>query len=336
MNAYERMHNRLKGQPVDRIPNFNIYMALGAHYIGAKLSEYYLDYRVLAQANFAMVKDFQSDLVQAISDPYREACDLGLEVEFPVDGLPVRRQPLIQDPADLLKLKVIAPADGRRMSDRLEAIRLMREQVGGEIPVMGWVEGALAEANDLRGDSALMVDLYDRPEWVTDLLEFCVEQEIAFARAQVAAGADIIGLGDSMASQISARMYARFAMPYERRIFEAVHEMGARSRLHICGNTGRILDQMVETGADIIDIDWMVDIERAAEIFEGRAALCGNFDPVRIMLHGTVQEVEESVRQCIERGGARHFSAAGCEIPDGTPYANLRAHAAVLGQTLMN
>jgi MtaA/CmuA family methyltransferase len=330
MNALERMQNQLSGKPVDRIPNFNIYMALGAHHIGARLSDYYLDYRVLAQANVAMVADFQVDIVQAISDPYREACDLGLDVEFPADGLPVRRRALIQEPEDLLKLKPVAPHAGRRMSDRLEVVRLMRERVGGEVPVMGWVEGALAEANDLRGDTALMVDLYDRPEWVLDLLEFCTAQEIEFAQAQVAAGADIIGLGDSMASQMSPRMYERFALPYEQRIFKAVQDMGALARLHICGNTNRILKQMVESGADIIDIDWMVDIDRAADAFGERAGLCGNFDPVRIMLHGTPQEVQEAARSCIQRGGPKYFSAAGCEVPDGTPHANLRAHVSEL------
>jgi MtaA/CmuA family methyltransferase len=330
MNAYERMQNRLNGQPVDRIPNFNIYMALAAHHIGAKLRDYYLDYRVLVQANLAMVSTFQADIVQAISDPYREACDLGLEVEFPLDGLPMRRQPLIQEPADLAKLKRVPPHAGRRMSDRLEAVGMLRAQVGGEVPVMGWVEGALAEANDLRGDTDLMVDLYDRPEWVLELLDFCVEQEIEFARAQVEAGADIIGLGDSMASQISPRMYARFALPYEQRIFAAVHEMGALARLHICGDTSRILPQMLASGADIIDIDWMVDINQAAEVFGSQAALCGNFDPVRVMLQGTAEETAAAARDCIRRGGPRYFSAAGCEVPDGTPPPNLRAHVSVL------
>ena len=64
----------------------------------------------------------------------------------------------------------------------------LKEKTGGSVPMMGRVEGALAEANDLRGDTALLTDLYDRPEWVRELLEICVETEIAFARAQVEAG----------------------------------------------------------------------------------------------------------------------------------------------------
>jgi MtaA/CmuA family methyltransferase len=216
------------------------------------------------------------------------------------------------------------------MSDRLAAVSRFREQVEDTVPVMGWVEGALAEAADLRGVAALLTDLYDRPEWVRDLLELCCEQAILFARAQVNAGAHIIGLGDAIASQVAPKMYRQYALPYEQRIFAAVHEMGALARLHICGNTNRILTDMVESGADIIDIDWMVDMRRAAEVFDGRAAVCGNFDPVSVMLRGTPADVRAATIACMEAGGPRAFSMAGCEIPDETPHENLLSHAATL------
>jgi MtaA/CmuA family methyltransferase len=196
---------------------------------------------------------------------------------------------------------------------------------------MGWVEGAFAEAADLYGFSEVLLAPYDRPEWLSDLLEFCTEMEIAFARAQVAAGADIIGLGDAIASQVSPAMYEQYALPYEQRIFAAVHEMGALARLHICGNTTGILGLMPQSGADIIDLDWMADIGRAAELF-GTAAVCGNQDPVRVMLNGTPEEVREKVLDCLNRGGPRVISNAGCEIPDGTPVANLHAQTAAIAE----
>jgi MtaA/CmuA family methyltransferase len=252
---------RLHGEPVDPPANFDIFMTFAAHHIGEPLSRYYLDHRVLVEANLAVLKDFGLDIVQAISDPYREAADFGLEVEFPEDDLPLARKPLLADPADIQKLKPPDPSTGKRMSDRLEAIRCFREQAGGEVPIMGWVEGSLAEAADLRGMEALLMDLILRPEWVEELLEICLEVEIAFARAQVGAGADIVGLGDAVCSQISPKMYQQYALPHEQRIFDAVHEMGALTRLHICGNTTQIVTGMVGSGADFVDLDWMVDLE---------------------------------------------------------------------------
>ncbi len=330
MNSKDRVTCRLRREQVDRVPNFDIMMTFAGHYIQRPLSHYYLDYRVLCEANLAVQQAFDLDIVQAISDPYREAADFGSDIEFPHDGLPIRKQPLLIDLADLNTLKPPDPTAGRRMSDRLAAVRYLHDQVGGEIPVMGWVEGALAEAADLRGESTLLLDLYEHPAWVRDLLEACVEVAIAFARAQVATGADIIGLGDAIASQISPKMYRSFALPYEQRIFKAVHEMGALARLHICGNTTRLLPDMVHSGADIIDVDWMVDIERAAHTFGDGPAVCGNVDPVRVMMQGTPDQVREAMTHCFQCGGPRWISAAGCEIPDGAPHANLHAQSDVL------
>lgn len=328
MNSMERVQAVLNHREPDRVPNFDIMMSFAAHYIGKPLSRYYQDYRVLCEANFAVRDAFQLDILQAISDPYREAADAGLKIEFPEDDLPMNKVPLLQDPNDLRLLSFPAPAEGRRMSDRLEAVRYFSEHAGGEIPVMGWVEGALAEAADLRGITQMMMDLVKRPEWVIELLECCVETGIAFARAQVEAGADIIGLGDAIASQISPTMYRRFALPYEQRIFASVREAGAIPRLHICGNTTRLLADMAHSGAEIFDIDWMVDLQRASEVLPG--VVCGNLDPVVIFLNGRPEQVRDATYANYQAARPKWISGAGCEIPRMTPHQNVHAQAQAL------
>jgi uroporphyrinogen-III decarboxylase len=163
MNAYERVMNRLQGKPVDRVPNFDIIMGFGAHYVGATLSQYLLDHRYMVQSNLAMVNDFDLDILQVITDPFRESVDFGLEVEFPEDGLPKRIRPLLSPGDDIRKVPLVDPGSGRRMSDRIEAVRVLHEQADKVVPVMGWVEGAMAEANDLLGDSVMMTAFYDDP-----------------------------------------------------------------------------------------------------------------------------------------------------------------------------
>ncbi len=330
MNSVERLGKRLRGEQVDRPPNFDILMAFAAHHIGRRLSSYYLDYHVLVAANLAVVNDFDLDIVQAISDPYREAADFGLEVEFPTDNLPLNRKPLIVEPEDIKRLVPPDPWCAPRMSDRIEAIHSFRESVGGTVPIMGWVEGALAEAADLHSIYLTMTDLIRRADWLVELIEICVNVEISFAQAQIEAGADIIGIGDAVASQISPAMYRHFALPYEQRIVSAIHERGALARLHICGNTTQLLPDMVSCGADVIDLDWMVDLPSAAKRFGDRVSLCGNVDPVAVMLQGTPEKVYRATRLCAEGGGTRWISAAGCEIPDGTPHGNLRSQSRAL------
>jgi uroporphyrinogen-III decarboxylase len=102
MNSLERMRYRLRGDPVDRPPNFDIMMTFAAHAIGQPLARYYLDYRVLCEANLAMIEQFDLDIAQAISDPYRESADLGAEYQrcrvrsSPGDAA---RQPARSDPS---------------------------------------------------------------------------------------------------------------------------------------------------------------------------------------------------------------------------------------------
>ena len=87
---------------------------------------------------------------------------------------------------------------------------------------------------------------------------------------------------------------------------------------------------MARSGADIVDLDCMVDLRRASEVFADSPAICGNFDPVVVMYQGTPDQVREAVWRCLRWGGRRAFSAAGCEIPDGSPRENLFSQAQAL------
>ena len=130
------------------------------------------------------------------------------------------------------------------MHDRVQAVALFGERVGGQKLIEGWIEGPCAEAADLRGINRLMTDFFDDPPFVRDLFEFVLEMELAFARAQVEAGADLIGVGDAAASLVGPRIYEEFVWPYEQKMVDGLHALGARVRLHICGNIRRILGGM--------------------------------------------------------------------------------------------
>lgn len=134
LNACERIAVRLRGDPaVDRAPNFNTLMALAAHRVGAPLARFYLDYRVLCEANLAVLSDFSRDLVGTISDPYGETADWGAAIEFPEDDLPRCTAPFLQTRDDIRKLTPIQPASDSRMSNRLQALDYYRSQVGGRV-----------------------------------------------------------------------------------------------------------------------------------------------------------------------------------------------------------
>ena len=330
MNQYERVMNRLAGQPVDRIPNTNIIMQFAAREIGVTYGDYVTDYRKLVEANVRCCEKYGIDMVSTISDPFREVADRGGAVNILADDVPSCHQFLIQNAADLKKLRIVDPASSPRMGDRIQACRLYKQEVGHQFPIIGWVEGPMAEAADLRGINEIMMDFFDSPDFVADLMLNCNEQALLFAQAQVAAGADFIGIGDAAASLIGPELYEEQVFPREKELVEAIHAMGAKVKLHICGNITSLLPLMLATGADMIDIDSMVDIAETRRIFGNKAAPSGNINTVTIMQQGTPEQVYAAVKTCAAAGGERLFFAAGCEIPKFTPPENLLAFSQAL------
>jgi MtaA/CmuA family methyltransferase len=238
--------------------------------------------------------------------------------------VPYAKEPLLQNVSDLGRLKPVRPEDGRRMSQTIWAIEYYNKEAGNEFAVIGWVEGMFAEAADLRGVNNFLLDVCDEEEFVEDLCEILLENAIGYARAQVEAGADIIGVGDAISSVAGPNMYRRFAGKYQRRLLEAIRGMGAKTKLHICGDTLPFLDQIPKDVVDILDVDWMVPLDKAVQILDC-CCLSGNYDPVAIVLQGTEEEIEKAVRGCAQIAGGRHMSAAGCEIPKDTAPENLFA-----------
>jgi len=193
------------------------------------------------------------------------------------------------------------------------------------------VEGPLALYADLRGVESMFLDLVDNPRLYLDAAEVLIENQIRFARAQVAAGADMIGVGDAVASLVSPPMYQQFVLPFEQRLFEAIHAAGAKVKLHICGDIRGNIRLMAQTGCDILDVDWMVPLDEARVAVGPEIALAGNFDPSAVLLQGTPQDVADAARRNIEMAGPRFILQPGCEVPPGTPEANIRAFCPCAG-----
>jgi MtaA/CmuA family methyltransferase len=329
MTSRERVLAMTEGRPVDRLPLMAITMMLAADQVGAKYGRYVSDWRVLVEGQIRTAERFSLDYVSCISDPAREAADLGAAVKFFDDQPPAidEANALLADKSRLAALRVPDPASGRRMADRLAAASHLSQEVGGEMLIEGWVEGPCAEGADLRGLNTLMYDFYDDPAFVRDLFEFATELGIAFARSQIAAGADIIGVGDAAASLVGPQIYGEFVWPYEKRLVDGIHAAGGRVRLHICGDTRPNLAAMGRLGAEIVDLDFMVPLDDARRAMGPGQVLLGNINPVRVLRGGTPEGVRAALAECHRQAGPRYILGAGCEVPRDTPPENFLAMA---------
>jgi len=323
MTSRERFFARLKSKPVDRIPNLNIIMMLSAKLNGISYSEYCTDYKKLVYADLKTSEKFGIDLLSVISDPMREVEMFGGKVVIPQDDVPYAKDPFIIEYSDISKLNINKIEDISRALDRVKGVELFAKEAGDEYPICGWIEGPVAEAADLRGISKFMEDLLIEPDFAEELMEICVQNGIAYAKAQVEAGADVIGVGDAAASLIGPRIYKDMAYKYQSKLLKAVKDMGAVTKLHICGNTSDLVELLPMEYVDIFDIDWMVDFKQTVGMVGQSTSVNGNFDPVSVVLQGDLELIEKETKRCMDDSNKRAMVSAGCEVPKNTPLENL-------------
>lgn len=316
-----------RGEEKGAYPFFPITMMYAADLVGRPYRQYATDAGVLAEGQLAMADRFGASHVSAISDPCVESSDLGAPIHYYDDSPPanVEENALLSEKSRLGTLNVVEPSQGERMSNRLEAVRLLAEGAGNDCLVEGWVEGPCAEAADLRGINRIMMDFFDDEEFVVALLDFIADQEIAFALAQVDAGADIIGIGDAAASLIGPEIYEEFILPRTRKYLDAIHKAGALVRLHICGRIEPLYPHIGALEIDLIDIDSMNPLPEARKILGERPIICANLDPVAEVKNGTPDSLQRRLAETVDEVQEKFAVGAGCEIPRGTPEENLDA-----------
>ncbi|MDR2674170.1 MAG: uroporphyrinogen decarboxylase family protein [Opitutaceae bacterium] len=325
MTPRERYLAVLQGRRPDILPRLPILMQFAAEHIGSHYDAFASDHRVLAESNLRCAEEFGIDQLNTMSDPYRETQGYGAKIIYPRDGVPYCEKHPLEDDPDFTKLPRPDPLKAERMLDRINAVREYKRRAGDRYSIMGWVEGPAAEAGDLRTVSNFFMDLLDDEDYARALMAHCVDVAVGFARPQVEAGADTIGIGDAVASQVSAATYENLILPLEKKLVDALHAMGAFVRMHICGNITHILPGIATLGLDVIDIDHMVDLAAARRILGPKIALAGNINPVAGVMNSTPEAIRAAARRCYEIAGAPFMVNAGCEIPPATPPPHLRA-----------
>ena len=327
MNGKERVLAVLEGREVDTVPFMPITMMFAADLIGKPYGQYATDHRVLVEGQLRVAELFGADHVSGISDPAREAADCGARIVYFEDQPPAidENQALLADKTRLIGLQTPDPLGGGRMTDRIQAMALFREKTDGSLLIEGWVEGPIALGADLRGINTIMLDFFDDPDFARDLMTFCADLAIDFALAQLEAGADLIGMGDAAASLIGPDLYAGYVAAEEKRIIDAIHAMGGKVRLHICGNTTPLLPYFRDLGADMIDLDSMVSMASARAVLGPEQVLAGNIEPVRGLCEGNPDQIRRTVADTVQTCAPAYIMTAGCEVVRTTPNRNLHA-----------
>ena len=325
MTAIEQFEKLCAGDFTGTVLFQPILMHFAARFCGFTYGQFASDYKTLVESNLRCMERFETDMVGLISDPYRETSAFGAKVTFPAESVPRCEEIIVKSLDDVKNLKCPNVFKSERTLDRIKGAELFQKELKGKVPVIGWIEGPLAEACDLAGISNMLMQLMVEPDFSNLLLDKCTQTAKDFAKAQIEAGCNIIGMGDAICSQIDKATYDQYIKERHKNIIEYIHGLGAKIKLHICGNITHLLPSLKELNLDILDIDFLVDMENACHALGPDVICCGNLNPVDVQ-NKTAEEVEKLTHDLVNAlKDCKYMLSAGCEITVDTPNENLWA-----------
>jgi MtaA/CmuA family methyltransferase len=326
MNKNQLYKALLNGEKLSNKVFFRpILMHFAARFNKTTYGKFASDYKTLVESNIRAMEYFDTDMVSLISDPYRETSAFGAEIEYIDEGVPRCLCNIVSSMDDVKNLPVPDVYKCERTLDRIKGADYYQQLLNNTVPVSGWIEGPLAEACDLTGVSEMLVQLMTDPDFTNWLMDKCLLVAKNFAKAQIDAGCDLIGIGDAICSQIDKTDYDKYVRQRHAELIEFIHGCGASVKLHICGDTTHLLESLKTLNADIIDLDWQVDIDQTRSILGQNVVLSGNINPVHIqnMKENEVYYLSKTLVDKYKE--QKYILAAGCEITVLTPPENLMA-----------
>jgi len=308
MNAPERFLAACARRPVDRTPVWMMRQA------GRYLPEYQairskVDFLTLCKSpdlatevSLHPIERFGMDACVIFSDIMVAVEAMGASVTFGTGG-PHLDAP-VRTIEDVDRLTVPDPIEA--LPFVMETLRRTREELHDRAAVVGFVGGPftlasyLVEGGGSRNFAEIKALMYAQPAVAHALLAKLAEFVARYAAAQAAEGAHAVQVFDTWAGELSPSMYDEFALPYQSAIVAAIKRAGVPAILYVNGCAGK-LHSMARTGADVISVDWRIDLGAARAVLGSGVAVQGNVDPC--VLLSTPDAVTKSARAAMESAG---------------------------------
>jgi uroporphyrinogen decarboxylase len=327
MNSLERLIASGKGQPLDCVPvapGIGHYAAVKA---GQPMTKVAWNPELMAEVVIRSVQRHGHDSCSPITDYGHGTESMGSRAVIRDWEQTYVDNYVVQSEADVVKLRLPDPLKDGRMPVIIECDQILVETLGRRMGINGGISGPLSFASNLRGPQQILYDMLDRPALVHDLLALGLEATKAFGEAQIVrGGVKTVNIYEPMATMISSRMVEEFSFYYLEQLIRHLKGLGSLVLLHICNDTTRLLNRMVEIGADILSLDVQVDLAEAKRRLAGRAGISGNV-ATRNLAYLSPQAIYAEACRCIEQAaaGGQFTLGSSCEVPYETPEENIDA-----------
>jgi MtaA/CmuA family methyltransferase len=332
MTGLERITAALEGRRPDKVPVMLHNFMHAARESGVTMAEFRRSAETIAGAFIRAQEKYRCDGVLLDIDTATLAGALGVPVEFPEDEPARTIRGCLRRLEDIDDLKPVRLSLDPRIEVWLEAARRLKDYFRDDICVRGNCDqSAFSLAAQMRGLENWLLDLTGESNHplIHRLLSYCADATKEFITLMAQTGVHMTSNGDSLAGPelISPAMYRAFALPYEKDIIRHAKGLGLPYVLHICGRADLILEEMVSTGAQGLELDQETDARLAHDRLKDRTAFFGNLDPANVLAMGSAALVEEKARALLAvfSDSPRFVLNAGCAIPPIAPEENIRA-----------
>lgn len=332
MTSIERINAVLHGEMPDMLPVVPQSFIFSAAAAGYSIGQINRKPALMAKSHIICQEKYGYDgcVIDVDDASLAEAC--GARVNWREDDVACvdEHHPALNSLEEIGDLELPDPLKSGRLCHWLEVTERLKDAIGDHVWIMGRADqGPFSLLALLRGAQNFMLDLMTEDEEVIRrALNWAAEAHIRFALAQREAGAHATSMGDSYASPnlVSPSVFRSFALKPEQETVRRVQTDDFPFSVHVCGDTNRILQELGETGAKILELDWRTDMKKAREILPASAVMMGNVNPSYPLYTGTPEEVRAAVRSVIESTGGRGlFVSSGCAIGGNTPPENFAA-----------
>lgn len=226
----------------------------------------------------------------------------------------------VSSEADLNKLRVADVESD--LGYVLEAIRITKRDLNDRVPLIGFAGAPftifcyMIEGHGSKTFSKARKMLYTQPELSQRLLQMITDSTIAYLKAQIREGANIVQIFDSWAGILPPYQYEAFSMPYIRQICEAINEVPVTT---FAKGAYFARQEMGALPCETIGLDWNMDVQESRKLIGPDKTLQGNLDPC--VLYGDYKEVEAATKAMLDQFGPdRHIANLGHGVyPDIDP-----------------
>jgi uroporphyrinogen decarboxylase len=325
MKGKELLLKAIRGQSTPRpawVPFVGVH---GGKLVGATATEYLRSSALIVQGLRRAYDLYRPDGLPVVFDLQMEAELLNCKLHWASEVPPSVISHPLMGAGRLDDLPGFDVTQGRFPLVR-EATRTLVQSLGGDIALYGLITGPFTLVSHLRG-SEVFLDMLTDPDRVKQVMAFSVEVGKKTADFYLDDGCSIIGVVDPMTSQISPEHFQEFVAPYLNELFAHIKVRGGCSSLFVCGDATRNLEVMCRTSCDNVSVDENIPLELLCNLARknGKSA-GGNLRLTTVLLLGRPADAMLDAIRCIDTGGSTGFILApGCDLPYGTPEANLQA-----------